>query len=84
MLKCREVTRESGDYIEHAMPWHRALQMKFHLLMCRHCRRFVDHLSTAISYFHKFPVDELPGEQAREIAVAVREKAQSRKEDGSP
>lgn len=81
MLKCRDVAKESGDYIEHAMPWHRVMQMKLHLLMCRHCRNFVKHMRTAITFFRKLPADKLPDDKAREIAVTVRKRAAEENSD---
>ena len=44
MLKCNEVTRLiASDELETA-PWRTRLSVRFHLLMCRHCRRYVAQL----------------------------------------
>ncbi len=45
MLRCREVVQlvASGE-IERA-PWGRRLAVSFHLLMCRHCRRYARQLA---------------------------------------
>lgn len=83
MLKCREVAEESGDYIDRAMPWHRALMVRLHLLMCRHCRRFVDHLRMAVAYFRGLPNPELPQDEARRITEAVTKEAKEQ-EKGIP
>jgi hypothetical protein len=44
MLSCREVTRKvASAYISAARPWERFM-MRFHLMMCRHCRRYETQL----------------------------------------
>lgn len=84
MLKCREVAEESGDYIDRTMSRRRAFQTKIHLLLCGHCRRFVRHLHTAVSFFHRLPGAELSDNEARKIAESVREKAAKQQENGTP
>ena len=40
MLNCKEVTRKvASDYFSAASRWERFM-MRFHLMMCRHCRRY--------------------------------------------
>ena len=40
MLNCKEVIREvASDHFSAASPWER-FRIRFHLLMCRHCRRY--------------------------------------------
>ena len=40
MVTCKEVARAlASDELEDA-PWTRRLAVRFHLLMCRHCRRY--------------------------------------------
>ena len=40
MLTCKEFSRAlASDELENA-PWTRRLAVRFHLLMCRHCRRY--------------------------------------------
>ena len=40
MLTCKEFSRAlASDDLESA-PWARRLGVRFHLLMCRHCRRY--------------------------------------------
>ena len=46
MSSCKELTRfVASDEFEDA-PWRRRLGIRFHLLMCRHCRRYKDQLRT--------------------------------------
>ena len=44
MLNCKAVTRKvASDYFSAASPWERFM-MRFHLMMCRHCRRYETQL----------------------------------------
>ena len=42
MPNCEEVARRATDYLEGALPLRRSAAVRLHLMMCRHCQRFVD------------------------------------------
>jgi len=44
MPTCEEVARSATDYLEKALPLRRSLALRMHLLMCRHCKAFVNSL----------------------------------------
>lgn len=45
MLRCREVTRlHASDELASA-PWRTRLGVRLHLMLCRHCRRYVRELA---------------------------------------
>lgn len=44
MLNCRQVTEQASALIDDELGWAQRLQMRLHLAMCRHCRRFVNQL----------------------------------------
>jgi hypothetical protein len=45
MLSCREVTTlHAADEIQHAT-WKTRMGVRLHLMMCRHCRRYVRELA---------------------------------------
>jgi hypothetical protein len=45
MLSCREVTTlHATDALEHAS-WKTRMGVRMHLVMCRHCRRYVRELA---------------------------------------
>lgn len=45
MLSCNEVTRlHASEEIQRA-PWRKRVAVRFHLLMCRSCRRYVKELA---------------------------------------
>ena len=41
MLKCRDVTELSTDYLEGAMSPTGRVAMRWHLMLCRNCRAFL-------------------------------------------
>lgn len=44
MLSCKDVANRASDYLEnHTSPKLR-WQIRLHLMMCSHCRRFMRHL----------------------------------------
>lgn len=44
MLNCRQFTELSSDYLDGQFHGWKAIEIKAHLLICRHCRRFKRHL----------------------------------------
>jgi cytidine deaminase len=48
MLKCRDVVHQASDFVDKNLPWHRALGIRMHVMICAHCRRFMRHFNTTI------------------------------------
>jgi anti-sigma factor RsiW len=44
MKTCREVYEEASDLLDGQLPLLSRLEMRMHLLLCVHCRRYVRHL----------------------------------------
>ncbi len=45
MLTCRELAhRHASDYVDGQLGWRARLSVRFHLLICDHCRRFLAQL----------------------------------------
>lgn len=56
MLKCREIVDNADQLLDGAMNRRQRLAIKMHLLMCRHCRRYVHQLRQllrAIPFMHR-------------------------------
>ncbi len=49
MLSCREVVNDADKYVADELSSRQRFAMKFHLLMCRHCRRYVRQLKSLIN-----------------------------------
>ncbi len=55
MLKCREIVSNADQLLDQEMSRRQRLGMKMHLLMCRHCRRYVRQFSVllrAVPFMH--------------------------------
>jgi hypothetical protein len=68
VLKCREMTELSTDYLEGALPWPAWLAARWHLLLCRACRAYYDQLDKTIRLLRG---QELPGPSSRVEADLV-------------
>ncbi|WP_041523781.1 hypothetical protein [Gilvimarinus agarilyticus] len=46
MLSCRDVAQQASDHLDitDEPGLKPSMQMRLHLLLCRHCRRFIRHL----------------------------------------
>jgi len=44
MLKCNEIHHAVASGAIEEAGWMQRMELKFHLLMCHHCRRYVDQL----------------------------------------
>lgn len=71
MLKCRDVAMQGSNYLDKRLSCRQAFNVNMHLLMCKHCRRFIRHLSLTakVVSLHRFPVTSTP--EADEIVNAV-------------
>ena len=61
MLNCRQIEQQSDLLLAGELPWQRRLAIHFHLLICRHCRRYLRQLRlliAAIPYMHAKASDE--------------------------
>ncbi|WP_336367705.1 zf-HC2 domain-containing protein [Marinobacter sp. C2H3] len=44
MLMCKDVACIASDYLDGNLNGSKRLSVKLHLMMCRHCRRFIGNL----------------------------------------
>lgn len=57
MLTCREFAhRHASDYIDGQLGWRARLGVRFHLLLCDNCRRFIAQLRKVRSLARGKPV----------------------------
>ena len=60
MLKCRELVHEADRLLDDDLNWRGRLAVRFHLLICHHCRRYVRQLRlllAAIPAMHKMATE---------------------------
>jgi hypothetical protein len=46
LLKCKDVARLASDYLDNNTSLNISLRLRWHLMLCANCRRFVKHLET--------------------------------------
>jgi anti-sigma factor RsiW len=66
MLKCRDVLGLGSVYVDDALPTAELWQVRMHLLICSHCRAYVQKLRLTIH-----TVQELDALQTREADVEL-------------
>ena len=47
-MTCKEVIDFLGDYLDRALPWRQRLVFNLHLVLCRHCRRYLASYSETV------------------------------------
>ena len=74
MLKCRDVLALGSLYIDGATAPRQKLALRAHLLICRHCRKFIRELRLTTHTVEQLflPVDEL---RVQEIVALIPPKA---------
>lgn len=55
MLTCREVTEMASAYLDRELSWPKKAQFRLHLMMCRHCRQYVDQLAKTVTLLQHPP-----------------------------
>ncbi|MEX2129939.1 MAG: zf-HC2 domain-containing protein [Pseudohongiellaceae bacterium] len=84
MLKCRDISLHTSDYLEKSLPANQRLAFAFHLLMCGRCRDFVRHMEKAIATFNELEPTEMSRDDAEvlgEVIVAKASDAENRKSE---
>ena len=55
MPSCKDLTKHSSDYLDHRLPWWQRPGYWLHLMMCVHCRRYLEQLRLTIASLGKTP-----------------------------
>ncbi len=69
MLKCREIAHSASEYIDRETSRSRRLAIAFHLLMCGHCKHFVQQMRLAVRAAEKRRPAALDRNQAEAISA---------------
>ncbi|MBL1277386.1 MAG: hypothetical protein COB30_015000 [Ectothiorhodospiraceae bacterium] len=76
MPSCKDITNHTSEYLDRHMPWHKRIGYWLHLLMCVHCKRYVDQLKLTISTIGRTqdatPPD-VSDEQIKDISKCLQE-----------
>lgn len=79
MLSCRDVAASASDYINRDLTWRQRLGVRFHLLMCRFCHRYVHQMRQTVSLLGRIgrtppssTLDDPGGDTARDLFRSTR------------
>ncbi|AOE48939.1 zf-HC2 domain-containing protein [Kangiella sediminilitoris] len=65
MLSCKHVVEQGSDYIDNELSIWRKLEMRLHLVICVHCRRYIKQLHRTVIMLSRGHYND-PGEQQLE------------------
>lgn len=54
MYNCKKMVDEASRYTEKQLKWYERIAYILHLLMCRHCRRFIKQFRLMVQSFSMF------------------------------
>ena len=79
MLTCRELVQSrASDYLDSQLNWRARAGVRFHLLICHHCRRFMHQLARVRGLLAAWP-EPVPGEtEVRSLAERLYREYQHR------
>lgn len=75
MLSCREVAATASDYVNRDLTWRERVGVRFHLLMCRFCHRYVRQMRQTVSLLRQIgrtPEDAGTDTTARDLFRSTR------------
>jgi anti-sigma factor RsiW len=67
MLTCRELTELVTDYAEGNLSLRDRIRFRFHLGLCRNCRRYVRQLKATVAALGRLPAPEMSPELEKEL-----------------
>ncbi|MFV3414423.1 zf-HC2 domain-containing protein [Pseudomonas nitroreducens] len=71
MLTCKELVARSSDLLDEQLGWREKLALRRHLLLCRHCRRYLRQMRLAQATLRLLP--EPPRPDAERLADHLAE-----------
>ena len=77
MLKCREITELANGYLEHELPFMQRAQFRLHIMMCKHCRRYMDQLARTVKLLGAARRTEIAASVEDNLVRLLKEQRQS-------
>lgn len=59
---CKEVCEHADDYIDGPTPTLERVKLRLHLLMCKHCRRFLRHMRLVMGVAPTLAEEQTPSD----------------------
>jgi predicted anti-sigma-YlaC factor YlaD len=83
-MNCKQVNQFLADYLDGSLPWRQRVAFKLHLLICRHCRRYLASYKATVRVagsLGRADEPQVPDELVRAI-LAVRRGTTDNAPDG--
>jgi hypothetical protein len=71
MLSCRDVGQKASDYLDGRLSWWTRIKVRLHILMCRHCRRYLVQLRLVIRALRLAGKREQAARESEEATVRL-------------
>ena len=72
MLKCKDIVNQASAIVDNELTLMERLNVRFHLFMCVHCRRFIKQFKLLIGSSRRREEQVLSDEAAAVIAAKVQ------------
>jgi len=69
---CKDVTNQSSDYLDRQLSLWQRLGFWVHIMMCVHCKRYLDQLKLTIATLAKLPGSQPPSVDDAKVAEITR------------
>lgn len=67
MLSCKDVNKNSDQYIDQELSLRQRINIKMHLLMCVHCRRYLKQMAATVNSLRTLPQDDCSDQQTEAL-----------------
>lgn len=72
MLTCKQVTERASLYVDRELGLWPRLQFRLHLMMCQHCRRYIEQIEAVVRLLRNRPTEPAAFETAEALVDAFR------------
>lgn len=81
MLSCKEVATQASEYLDSNMTARLRWQMRLHLMMCSHCRRFIRHIKLTQTIAQNAAEDDMKEVNSEKIYRQVMERVNAKNKE---
>jgi predicted anti-sigma-YlaC factor YlaD len=67
MLSCKHIVDLGTDYLDQELGFWKKAEMKMHLMICGHCRRYIKQLKQSIAMLSRWRLKQPTQEQLEQL-----------------
>ena len=67
MRSCKDINQNVDAHLDGELSWKQRVELRLHLLMCMHCRSYIQQLKNSIAAFRRTEKAECSDEQLDKI-----------------